>query len=156
MKSSTIHPTGPHVVQSSALSRHPGPVFAAAEQAPVEVTRRDGETLILTTKRDAEAHERILELAAQLIVVSLDEEGTLEERLARPFPWIKLLNKVDQQNCAREIIEIARGAFDVNQPARILTVIKAWRNTAEAIAAGWGSEERDWLPEPTAVTRPQS
>ena len=146
---------GQRVVQSSELSRNSAAVFAAAEEAPVEVSRRDGESLILTTKREAAAHERILEVAAQLIAVALDDNGTLEDRLARPFPWIKLLSVQDQRMCARNIIDTARGAFVVNQPGRILTEIKAWQNTAEAVAAGWGQHEPDWLREPVAVTKPR-
>jgi hypothetical protein len=151
----TLNLAGQRIVQSSELSRNSAAVFAAAEEAPVEVTRRDGESLILTTKREAAAHERILEIAAQLIAVSLDDNGTLEDRLARPFPWIKLLSVQDQRTCARDIIDTARGAFVVNQPGRILTEIKAWQNTAEAVAAGWGQDKPEWLREPVTVTKPR-
>jgi len=151
----TLNLAGQRVVQSSELSRNSAAVFAAAEEAPVEVSRRDGESLILTTKREAAAHDRILEIAAQLIAVSLDDNGTLEDRLARPYPWIKLLSVQDQRTCARDIIDTARGAFVVNQPGRILTEIKAWQNTAEAVAAGWGQDEPDWLRKPVAVTKPR-
>lgn len=151
----TLNLAGQRVVQSSELSRNSAAVFAAAEEAPVEVSRRDGESLILTTKREAAAHERILEIAAQLIAVSLDDNGTLEDRLARPFPWIKLLSVQDQRTCARDIIDTARGAFVVNQPGRILTEIKAWQNTAEAVAAGWGQDKPEWLREPVTVTKPR-
>ncbi len=156
MTSITLNLAEHRVVQSSELSRNSAAVFAAAEEAPIEVTRRDGETLVLTTKRETAAHERILEVAAQLIAVSLDENGTLEDRLARPFPWIKLLSVQDQRTCAQDIIDTARGAFVVNQPSRILTEIKAWQNTAEAVAAGWGQEEPDWLGEPVAVKKPRA
>ena len=155
MASTTLNPAERHVVQSSELSRHSAAVFAAAEDAPVEVTRRDGETLVLTTKREAVAHQRILEVAAQLIAVSLDGNGTLEDRLARPFPWINLLSVQDQRTCAQDIIDTARGAFVVNQPGKILTEITAWQNTAEAVAAGWGHDEPDWLREPVAVKKPR-
>ncbi|MBC7597262.1 MAG: prevent-host-death protein [Kineosporiaceae bacterium] len=151
----TLNLAGQRIVQSSELSRNSAAVFAAAEEAPVEVSRRDGESLILTTKREAAAHERVLEIAAQLIAVSLDDKGTLEDRLARPFPWIKLLSVQDQRTCARDIIDTARGAFVVNQPGRILTEIKAWQNTAEAVAAGWGQDELEWLREPVTVTKPR-
>ena len=151
----TLNLAGQRIVQSSELSRNSAAVFAAAEEAPVEVSRRDGESLILTTKREAAAHERVLEIAAQLIAVSLDDKGTLEDRLARPFPWIKLLSVQDQRTCARDIIDTARGAFVVNQPGRILTEIKAWQNTAEAVAAGWGQDKPEWLREPVTVTKPR-
>ncbi|TFC17937.1 hypothetical protein E3O19_05460 [Cryobacterium algoritolerans] len=97
MASITFNPAQRRVVQSSDLSRRSAAVFAAAEEAAVQVTRRDGETLVLTTKREAAVHEQILEVAAQLIAVSLDDRGTLGDRLARPFPWIMLLSVQDQR-----------------------------------------------------------
>ena len=87
--------------------------------------------------------------------MSLDDNGTLEDRLAHPFPWIKILSVQDQRTCARDIIDAARGAFVVNQPGRILTEIKTWQNTAEAVAAGWGQDEPEWLREPVTVTKPR-
>lgn len=97
MASITLNPAQRRVVQSSDLSRRSAAVFAAAEEAAVQVTRRDCETLVLTTKREAAVHEQILEVAAQLIAVSLDDRGTLGDRLARPFPWIMLLSVQDQR-----------------------------------------------------------
>jgi PHD/YefM family antitoxin component YafN of YafNO toxin-antitoxin module len=149
-----VAPRTPHVVKSSALSRDSHAVFAAAEKSPVEVTRRDGESLVLTTKRQFEAQDEILEAAAQLIAVSLDSKGTLVDRMAGPFPWIKLLNPADQEECARSIIDTARGAFTVHQPARFLVELTAWRDTAEAVAAGWNTEAIDWIDSADAVARP--
>lgn len=143
------------VVRSSELSKHSARVFEQAEAGPIDVTRRDGETLVLLTKHDDEQRQDVLRLAAQLIAVSLDESGTLVDRLSIPFPWIKLLSARDQQQCAMEIVATARGAFDVNQPGRILTEIAAWRNTAEAVAAGLGNERLDWLEKPVIAARPK-
>ncbi|WP_209561613.1 prevent-host-death protein [Frigoribacterium sp. PvP032] len=143
-----------HVVRSSDLSRHSAAVFAAAEDGPVEVTRRDGEALLLVTKREALVHRRVLEVAAQLIAVSLDDDGSLADRLSRQLPWIKLLSPADQEVCARTIIETARGAFVVNEPVRILTEITAWMNTAKAVAAGRGAVD-DWLPDAPVVADPR-
>ena len=156
MTATVLSPVKRQTVQSSELSRHSAAVFAAAEEAPIEVTRRDGETLVLTTKRESADRELILQLAAQLIAVSLDDRGTLVDRLAGPFPWIKLLSEADQCTCAKAIIDTARGAFVVNQPGRVLTEIEAWRNTAEAVAAGWSKNEPDWLEEPVVVSKPRS
>lgn len=143
----------PRIVQSSALSRHSREVFAAAEKEPVEVSRRDGEPLILASKRVFDSHDVILEIAAQLIAVSLTDEGPLVDRLAGPFPWIKLLSPPDQEQCARDILDTARGAFVVHQPDRLIVELSAWRNTAEAVAAGWDTYEPDWI-EPIDIARP--
>lgn len=154
MSSPTMPLSGRRVVQSSELSRYSAEVFAKAEEGAVDVTRRDGETLVLMTKRDDDARELVLEIAAQLIAASLDERGTLVERLAGPFPWIMLLTKPDQNQCASDIIAVARGAFSIGQPVRLLTEIAAWRNTAEGVAAGATSEPLEWLDSVVVVERP--
>ncbi len=123
------------VVRSSELSKHSAAVFAQAEAGPIDVTRRDGETLVLLTKHDDEQRELVLRLAAQLIAVSLDETGSLVDRLSVPFPWIKLLSERDEERCAKQIVATARGAFDVNQPGRILTDPRR-RPHAQAVNVG--------------------
>ncbi|MEZ5088717.1 MAG: hypothetical protein R2719_02770 [Micropruina sp.] len=144
----------PRTVQSSRLSRHPAEVFAAAEAGPVVVTRRDGESLVLTTReRDAQQRE-LLAVAAQLIAASLDD-GPITDRFIRYFPWIGLLNASDREACATEIVAVARGAFTVGQPHRLLTVIAAWRNTAEAVGAGWGADSPEWLTADEPLVEPR-
>jgi hypothetical protein len=142
------------IVASSDLSRHSAQVFVLVEIGPVEVTRRDGETLLLVTKRSVAGQNEILHIAAQVIAIAWDERGSLVDRVAQQFPWIKLLKTEEQAECARSIVETARGAFAIDRPAALVTEIQAWRNTAEAHAAGWGQEERDWLAEPIVVSRP--
>ncbi|GAA3599248.1 prevent-host-death protein [Klugiella xanthotipulae] len=143
------------VVKSSDLSRDSKHVFREAEKAPVEVTRRDGEPLMLTTKAERDTHKAILNIAAQLIAVALDEDrGPLEDRLAVHYPWIKLLNADDQKQCAKDIIDTARAAFVVDQPFLIVTEIKSWRDTAEAVGAGWNSLPVTSLDEPVTVPAP--
>lgn len=142
-------------VQSSDLSRHAKQVFAAAEEAPLEVTRRDGKPLVLTTKERSDDDDAVLDIAAQLIAaVTLNEQLPLHDRLAIPYPWIKLLSAADQQRFAREIVDVARGSFSLRQPRRLLLEMQAWRNSAEAIAAGWDTEEPEILAEPIRVEKP--
>lgn len=142
-------------VQSSDLSRHAKDVFAAAEQEPLEVTRRDGKPLVLTTKERSDDDEAVLDIAAQLIAaVTINEELPLPDRLAIPYPWLKLLSRADQQRFAREIVEVARGSFSLRQPRRLLLEMQAWRNSAEAIAAGWETTEPVMLDAPSAVEKP--
>jgi len=142
-------------VQSSDLSRHAKDVFAAAEQEPLEVTRRDGAPLVLTTKERSDEDEAVLDIAAELIAaVTVNEELPLHERLAIPYPWIGMLSREDQRQFAREIVEVARGSFALRQPRRLLLEMQAWRNSAEAIAAGWGDEDPEPLARPVVVEKP--
>ena len=62
--------------RSSELSKRSAEVFAEAEEHPITVTRRDGEALVLMSQREADGRARLLELAAQLITVATDHQGT--------------------------------------------------------------------------------
>lgn len=142
-------------VQSSDLSRHAKDVFAAAEQEPLEVTRRDGAPLVLTTKERSDDDEAVLDIAAQLIAaVTVNESLPLHDRLAIPYPWLKLLSRADQQRFATEIVEVARGSFSLRQPRKLLLEMQAWRNSAEAIAAGWDTSEPALLDPPVVAEKP--
>ena len=46
--------TPPHTRRSSDLSKRSAEVFAEAEKHPVTVTRRDGESLVLMSAREAQ------------------------------------------------------------------------------------------------------
>jgi len=133
--------------RSSDLSKHSADVFAEADQHPVEVTRRDGEPLVLMSKREADARAQLLELAAQLITVTLDDEGTLESRMAKLFPWMLALSPADQASCAQDLIDAARASFSTGQPHLAVAELTSWRETATAIAAGLGSQPDEWLDE---------
>lgn len=45
---------------SSDLRKHPAAVFAEAEDNPVQITRRDGEPLMLMSQREADARAVLL------------------------------------------------------------------------------------------------
>lgn len=141
--------------RSSDLSKHSAEVFAEAEIHPVIVTRRDGESLVLMSKRESDARSELLNVAATLITVAL-ESGSLTERLASQFPWMYALNAEDRQKCARELIDAARASFSTDQPQLVIDTLTSWRETATAIAAGLGSRPVEWLDtnDHEAVERP--
>ena len=121
---------------------------------PIEIIR-DGKPLVLTTKERSDDDEAVLDIAAQLIAaVTVNEQLPLPDRLAIPYPWLKLLSREDQQRFAREIVDVARGSFSLRQPRRLLLEMQAWRNSAEAIAAVWDASAPDVLEEPPVVERP--
>jgi PHD/YefM family antitoxin component YafN of YafNO toxin-antitoxin module len=86
--------------RSSDLSKHSAEVFAEAEDHPVTVTRRDGETLVLMSQREAEGRSLVMNFAAQLITVTLDDLRSLAERMSKAFPWMLALSPVDRESCA--------------------------------------------------------
>lgn len=147
----------PRTVQSSELSRSPASVFAAADQGPVTITRRDGEALVLT-RASAVEHQRLgLQLAAQLIAASLADSGTpFIDRLRMPFPWLEFLSATDRASFAGEVVDVARACAAVSQFDRLLEVLTAWRSTAEAVAAGFTrDEDLTWILEPAPVADPR-
>ncbi|HJX78508.1 prevent-host-death protein [Glutamicibacter sp.] len=140
--------------RSSELSRSSAEVFAAAADHPVEVTRRDGESLVLMSDSADRARTALLELAAQLVAVSTNTDGTLVTRMIARFPWMLALSVADQQTCANDILTAARASFATNQPHLAIAELTAWRETATVMAAGLGQEPVEWLDDSLVVERP--
>lgn len=137
--------------RSSDLSKHSAEVFAEAEDHPVTVTRRDGEPLVLMSQREADSRTRMLQFAAQLIGVAVDDDGPLAGRMSKAFPWMLALSPEDRAACAQDLVDAARASFSTDQPHRVLAELTSWKETATAIAAGLGRDEPQWLDEDDAV-----
>ena len=133
--------------QSSDLSRHPQEVFAAAEDQPVDVTRRDGEDLVLMSKKLADAREQLFALSAQLITVTLDDRGTLADRMSKSFPWMLALNAEDRRQCAEDLVDTVRASLATGQSRLVARKLTSWKETAAAVAAGLGRTPVEWLDE---------
>jgi hypothetical protein len=151
MSASLLHA---RVFQSSELSRNATAVFAAAEEHPVDVTRRDGEDLVLMSKREAVARAHLLELAAQLIAVATDDRGSLTDRMADRFPWMLALSAADRKTCAQDLLESARASFATGEAHLAVAEMIAWQETATAIAAGLHATPVDWYEIDASVERP--
>ncbi|MCS5732898.1 prevent-host-death protein [Herbiconiux daphne] len=139
---------------SSDLSRNAPRVFAAAEEAPVSVTRRDGENLVLMSQRDSDSREQLLQFAAQLIAVAIDDRGSLAERMANAYPWMLALGQADRVRCAADLVDAARASFATGQAHLIAAELTSWRETATALAAGLVDSPVDWLGDEIRVDRP--
>lgn len=140
--------------RSSDLSKHSAEVFAEADDHPITVTRRDGEALVLMSQREAEARSRLLNFAAQLITVTLDDNGTLTERMSKAFPWMLALSTADRKSCSQNLVDAARASFATDQPHLAIAELTSWKETAMAMAAGLGSADLEWLDEDEIVERP--
>ncbi|WP_336086678.1 prevent-host-death protein [Nocardia sp. SSK8] len=140
--------------RSSDLSKHPAEVFAEAEIHPVTVTRRDGEALVLMSQREAKGRACLLNFAAQLITVTLDDNGSLADRMSKAFPWMLALTPADRETCAQDLVDAARASFSTDQPHLAIAELTSWKETATAIAAGLGSADLDWLDADEIVERP--
>ncbi|MFJ8896778.1 prevent-host-death protein [Leifsonia sp. NPDC102414] len=142
------------IFQSSDLSRNAPRVFAAAEDRPVEVTRRDGEDLVLMSKSEADSREKLLQLAATLIGVATDTRGTLTDRMSSALPWMLALSPEDRVACANDLLEAARASFSTGQAHLAVAEMTSWRETATAVAAGLGNAPVEWLDTDLPVERP--
>ena len=128
-------------------------MFSAAELAPVIVTRRDGEDLVLMSSRDDSDRRELFGLAAQLIGINASETAGVKDRLSTIFPWMLSLSQQDRQKCAAEILESAMASLATDQPRLATLLLRSWQETAEAVAAGLvGASE--WLDTPREVPRP--
>lgn len=141
-------------VQSSELSRNPLKVFSAAEKTPVTVTRRDGEDLVLMSKRESQNLPEFHTFISQVLVALDDKNGSLVERMLKPFPWILAFDESGQEQCASELVKAAKVAMATNTPIVALTELYAWKGTAEVVALGIQLENVDWSEKPILVERP--
>lgn len=141
-------------VHSSDLSRNAKAVFSAAADHEVIVTRRDGEALVLMSKQFADARERLLELAAQIITATTDDRGTLGERMSDRFPWMLALSREDRETCAHDLVRASRASFATGEAHLAVAELDAWRETATAVASGLDRVALDWLESPVPVERP--
>ncbi|MGY4718654.1 type II toxin-antitoxin system Phd/YefM family antitoxin [Naumannella cuiyingiana] len=141
--------------QSSELSRHPAPVFDAAEDAPVEVTRRDGRPLVLMSADESDERDELLALAGQIIAITTRAgEDSLGDRFAERFDWMLALDADDRERCAGALVEASRAAFATGRAHLAVAELASWRSTAIALAEGLRATELDWLAEPLPVERP--
>lgn len=143
--------------RASDLSRDSANVFRTADHGPVEVTRRDGEPLVLTRKSEYEDHFAALSSAADLIAASLAPGDTpFEHRLRERMPWMRFLTEQDQHLFSHDIVDVARSCAAVRDFGPFLTELAEWHATAAAVAAGFTApDDLDWLDEPATAADPR-
>lgn len=139
--------------KSSELSRASAEVFAAAADHPVQITRRDGESLVLMSESTDKARAGLLELAAQLVAVATSTDGTVADRMSDRLPWMLSLSPADRDACATAVLAAARASFATNQHHLATAELTAWRETATAMAAGLGKESVEWFEDAETVER---
>lgn len=140
--------------RSSDLSKHSADVFAEAEEHPVQITRRDGGPLVLMSQDEADSRALLLQFAADLLTVTLDDEGTLGSRMTRKFEWMRALGEADRETCAKDLVDAARASFSTGQAHLAVAELTSWRETATAIAAGLSAAPVEWLEEELPTERP--
>lgn len=129
-------------------------MFSAAEERPILVTRRDGENLILMSQRESDARNKLFDIAADFFSALSEAEGSLADKLSKRFHWMLALSQASQKECAEDLMEGIRVALATRNMAPLAIKLDAWRDSANAIAAGYADRQIEWLDNPVKVSRP--
>ncbi len=144
-------------VQFSDLSRKSKEVAQLADQGPVTITRRDGESLLLVRESDAERSRHGQQVAAQIVGAAVSVwPKSFVESLRQPFPWIEFLGPKGRDAFAHEVFDVARACATFGTFERLDSTISSWQATAEAVALGIdpAGGDLEWLDEPQTVPNP--
>lgn len=143
-------------VTSSDLSRHSADVFRAADKGPVEISRRDGENLVLMRRSVMESEAMALALAADVVAASLGPADVpFVARLQDRFPWMHFLSLDEREQFAAEIVVCARACAAARQFGPFVADLEAWRGTAAAKASSPTPDaDLEWFDSETTVERP--
>jgi hypothetical protein len=139
------------VVPFSDLSKHSKRVAdRVAMVQRVQVTRRDGEDLYLTTAGHDAQRAETAEVTAQLLralIATPDGERAILRSLPVAFPWGRHLSPLEQREFVRDLMNAASDAVELGVHSTLHRVMVEWRATARILAD----------PELTAeLTRPLS
>lgn len=127
--------------QSSSAS-----VFAAAEDHPVEVTRRDGEDLVLMSKSEADARQRLVYFAGQLIAAVTTDGGSLAERMADKFPWMLALSVADRELCAKSFSKLRTRLSQPDRYTSLSLNSRRGKRRLSLLPRDWASRRSSGLP----------
>ncbi len=140
--------------QSSDLSRNPGAVFSAAEDNPVLLTRRDGDSLVLMNESEMSQQVWLCEFAARLVTAMSDDRGSLTERMCAQFSWMLAFDESGRENCAQELIDAARTGLSTGVARKAHIVFTSWFESAAALTTGLDKIPVKWLSDTVSVPRP--
>ena len=139
--------------RASDLSSDSAQAFRSADISPVEVTRRDGESLLLIRKSEYDRHHAVVAIAADLVAIALaPDDPPRESRLQARFPWLALLDVEDQRCFTTEIVSTLRECATAHDFEPFLVELHEWQQTAAALAAGYTAPaDLEWLERPNPV-----
>ncbi|MDE3074730.1 MAG: hypothetical protein KGJ86_04820 [Chloroflexota bacterium] len=131
----------------SEFLQHSGRLLPEIERGDLVLRRRDGDDVVISTKR----HHDAVHIALALLL-RLASRG----KAADALPWFRFLSKHDQEACLKEIFEATQGGLSTGELTVLDEVLTAWEATA---LANWddrrrqlaGIEETD---EPLPLPRP--
>lgn len=129
----------------SELLRHPNDVIAQLDQGDVTITRREGDTLVLSKANRRAENLEMLDQLSQLIAASLDDAACdrMAARLEDQYPWVSVLPEGPRRMFVGEFFRVLRGSVKVGGFAQMSGLLLSWEATAEAYAKGFPQPEFD-------------
>jgi hypothetical protein len=125
-------------VSFSDLSKNSRRVADAVDHAQrIQITRRDGEDLYLTTARHDRQREESADVTARLFAaLTSTDEGALAILHALPavFPWVRHLAADEVHEFALDLVNATRDIVELDVHANLHRVIVEWRATARILA----------------------
>jgi hypothetical protein len=125
-------------VPFSDLSKHSRRVADTVERVQrVQVTRRDGEDLYLTTARHDRQREETADLTAHLLAALLSSEDgaqTVTAALSMVLPWTRYLSRGERRDLLADLVNATRDVVDLDLHSTLHRTIVEWRATARILA----------------------
>ncbi|WP_245865287.1 hypothetical protein [Prauserella marina] len=104
----------------------------------LQVRRRDGEDLVLSTASRAAEEAEVTSATTKLFVAMMQKDDRVRtlatEVLPTVFPWVRFLPKPDVQAFVVELMDVLEAAESLGNPAPVAHVIAMWKNTAGVYA----------------------
>lgn len=151
----------PTIRTLSTFVQAPTKVIAELDTGDVLLTRRGGESLLLSKAIKSDSQARTLAALTQLIAASLDDETTdrMVGHLSGPFAWLELLPDDRRREFVGAFLRLARACASVGTFERLTIFLEAWQATAAAYAdpsVTVDGSDLTYLADVEAVPHPRS
>jgi hypothetical protein len=121
----------------SDLVRNPSQVIEQAERGEVILHRRgraDLRLMLASMETDSSAMNEVFALlVARLMEKDLGREA-IREAFAGTYPWLRFLPEDAQEECIKELVDVAVACASIRNFAALHGEVASWRSTAEIYA----------------------
>ena len=114
----------------SEFLQHSGRLLPEIEQRDLILRRRDGEDVVISSKRHRDALQTTVSL-----LLRLASGGNVADAV----PWFGFLSMHDQASCLKEVFEATNGGLETGRLSVLGDVLSAWHATA---LANWDDRQR--------------
>ncbi|TDX81136.1 hypothetical protein EDF35_0802 [Rathayibacter sp. PhB151] len=137
------------------LLRKPKDVLAHIDEGRVQITRRDGDDLVILRGHDLAVLENGIALSSRLLRAIGRHRGDVPAALTDLFAWTSEFTAGELAAYAAEIEKLVYSAGELGTFDLLLRAQREWEETARAYASGMTSVTPIELPEvPVRASRP--